>query len=242
MTEQSKNKSRMGLVIGLVAVALVIVLGFVLLNTPPSSDDLKGTIGGVEQADRYRADQISDAEAILGEPQFQNLVHNEEFLQLLESDNFQEALESDDQFRALKDMPDFQELKAHGALMKELDKPVNRQKWSDAVHTLRMLPAGSNRFDTQPIDESTGRPPAIQDVIGDDTQPQEMKPERKPGERQDLEATDQMREPGVDQRHDTQTTDQMREPEAGQRHDTQTTDQMRESESRESREDTQPIQ
>jgi hypothetical protein len=136
MEDQTNKNRRMSLVIGGVAVALVVILGIVLFYPTPSSDDMKGTIGGIERADRYRGDQISDAEVILRDANFQNLVHDDDFLNLLESDNPQEAMQSDD-YRALLQKHDFQMLTEQSEFQSDMLVPEKRKNWSEAVKSLR---------------------------------------------------------------------------------------------------------
>ena len=65
MVKKAKKKSRLGLLIGAAAVAIVVIAYMATLYPWPSSSDFAGTIGGVNKAKKYRAEQISDNDVVL---------------------------------------------------------------------------------------------------------------------------------------------------------------------------------
>ncbi|MFQ5771564.1 MAG: hypothetical protein ACE5HX_13580, partial [bacterium] len=63
-----------------------ILAGYFLAGVfPPPEEDLTGTIGGVKKAEKYRAEQITDADVILQNPEIQKLLQNDKVLNLLEN-------------------------------------------------------------------------------------------------------------------------------------------------------------
>lgn len=89
--------------LGAVAIAACLVLVAVFTGYPPSADDTVGTIGGegeaaiegVEAADRYRADQITDDDVTLDDAQIQELLQDDEVLALVNDPEFQRIMEDD---------------------------------------------------------------------------------------------------------------------------------------------------
>lgn len=101
-------------IIGAAAIA-VVVIAAMIFGFPPASDDVVGTIGaapgpnaieGVEQADRYRTSQFTEADLSLEDPEIQVLLQDDEVLEVLQSAEFRRAIENDDLRRALAE-PEF---------------------------------------------------------------------------------------------------------------------------------------
>ena len=80
--------------------AAVIVFALVISNYigyPPSEDDATGAIGA---AKKYQAEQITDADVNLDNPELQALLQDDKVLEILENEEFQRALRNE-HFRAV---------------------------------------------------------------------------------------------------------------------------------------------
>ena len=92
-------KRKTQFIIGAGALVLTLAVVFALSNYPPTDDTVTGTMGaaegiaGVEQAQRYRAAQVSDADVSLQNPEIQMLLQNDEVLDLLQDPDFQAAIQ-----------------------------------------------------------------------------------------------------------------------------------------------------
>jgi hypothetical protein len=100
MSNESKNRSSGGLMalIGILVVAVVAICYFAFVGSPPSESDMQGAIGA---ADKYRAEQMSDEDVSLDNPELQALLQDDEVIKLLQDDNFQKMLADDDFCRAI---------------------------------------------------------------------------------------------------------------------------------------------
>jgi len=80
-----KKQTRLGLVVGGLAVVVVVILYFTFMYPPPSGEDVKGTIGGVKKANKPSTEQITDKDVILKDTGIQNLLQNDKIVNLLQS-------------------------------------------------------------------------------------------------------------------------------------------------------------
>lgn len=98
--EKQQNPARSGrkvtLVLAGVVLAAVVVIYFAFLYPPTSDENLRGTIGGVEKAERYRAEQIGEADVVLQDPEIQDLLQRDDFQRLIASDDFRKLLARSD--------------------------------------------------------------------------------------------------------------------------------------------------
>ena len=72
-----KKQTRLGVVIGSLAVVIVVILYFTFMYPPESGDGVKGTIGGVKKAQKSSAAQITDKDVILKDSGIQELLQND---------------------------------------------------------------------------------------------------------------------------------------------------------------------
>ncbi|MCZ6756865.1 MAG: hypothetical protein O7C39_01150, partial [Bacteroidetes bacterium] len=91
----SRNKifAAVALIIGLILVVVVFT------DFPPEDSSIAGTmadpdkkIAGVEKAQRYRSEQITEADVALDNPEFQTIFQNDDFMEIVQDDGFQNAL------------------------------------------------------------------------------------------------------------------------------------------------------
>lgn len=94
-------------ILGAVAIAACLILVASLTGFPPDRADTVGTIGatdgaatggeieGVEAADRYRTDQIDEADVTLDDPEIQELLQNDEVLKVVNDPTFQRTMQND---------------------------------------------------------------------------------------------------------------------------------------------------
>ncbi len=76
---------------GIVVIVALLLVSFKVINFPPS--DTEGAIG---IANKYRAEQISDADVITKDPQIQALLQNDQFIKLTQDKRFQKMVQSKD--------------------------------------------------------------------------------------------------------------------------------------------------
>jgi len=90
MTEKKAFLSKKTVLIALpIIVAILIYISFVF--PWPKSPDLSGTMGGddgVQRAKKYRSGQMTEADVVLKDPEFQKVVQTDEFQKLLKNDEF----------------------------------------------------------------------------------------------------------------------------------------------------------
>lgn len=96
-------------IIGAVVLAAGLVLVLTLTEFPPSDASAVGTIGaadttiaGVEPAQRYRTEQISDEAVTLDNSEIQELLQDDEVLKVVQDPEFQRALSNEDLSRVLQ--------------------------------------------------------------------------------------------------------------------------------------------
>ena len=60
--------------------------------TWPTSSQISGTMGGVDagvqRANKFRSEQITEADVILKNPDFQNIIQSDQFQKLLKNEDF----------------------------------------------------------------------------------------------------------------------------------------------------------
>ncbi|MFZ1946809.1 MAG: hypothetical protein WAW06_04625 [bacterium] len=125
---------------GIAVVAIVLVVAF--LYQPPSESDLRGTIGGAEKASKYRAGQIGDADVVLENPEFQQLLQNDKVQDLVRSPEFQ-TLMNDAAFLALLNEPAFVQLMSDRAFMEMMGEAKLTDLMSDATFAQNMQADGA---------------------------------------------------------------------------------------------------
>jgi len=80
-----------------VTVPLVLVVAYVAFFYPwPNESATVGTIGGVQKADRFRADQVTAADVSLKDAQLQVLLQNDQVLKFVRSDAFKQLVNNKD--------------------------------------------------------------------------------------------------------------------------------------------------
>jgi hypothetical protein len=74
-----------------IPIVIIIVIYLVLVFPWPSSSKVAGTMGGddgVQRAQKYRAGQMTEADVVLKNPEFQKIVQTDEFQKLLKNEEF----------------------------------------------------------------------------------------------------------------------------------------------------------
>jgi hypothetical protein len=148
--------------IGSSVVAAVAIIGFVVVGYPPNGREAgtigglpSDTIGGVQQASRYRSRPISASDVTIANPEIAVLFQNHEILTLVKSDVFRAAMSNDafrslqsneafraalatESFRQLMSADAFRQLMASEAYRSLLASEAYRQLLaSEAYHTLQ---------------------------------------------------------------------------------------------------------
>ena len=108
------NKSTRNWIIAgaIIVIAIVAVLG--LFYPRPQGGQVAGTIGGVQKAERYRSEQITDKDVILNHPEVQALLQNDQIQKLINSKEFQ-ALAASKAYQELAVNKAYQEMAASKA-------------------------------------------------------------------------------------------------------------------------------
>lgn len=96
-------------VLAAVVLGAAVILYVSTSDFPAQPDDVVGTIGatdgdriaGVEQAQRYRTQQIGDEAVTLDNPEIQELLQDDEVIRLIQNPEFQRAMLNDELRRAL---------------------------------------------------------------------------------------------------------------------------------------------
>jgi len=91
MAEESKSLLATGKAKMFFGVTLLvgILVGYFAAGYIPPEGEVAGTIGGVKKAEKYRAEQISDKDVLLQDPEIQKLLQNDKFLALISNqENF----------------------------------------------------------------------------------------------------------------------------------------------------------
>ena len=107
------------------AVAIVVVIAWILTGFPPGSRGA-GTIGGVEQAARYHGRAMTEADVSLKNPEIQALFQNDQILNLVRSDVFREVMASD-AFRQAMASDAFRQAMANDAFRQAMANDAFRQ-------------------------------------------------------------------------------------------------------------------
>lgn len=113
-------------------ISLTSIIAFYMI-TRRSPEDISGTISGVKKAERYLAQQMSETDIILQNPEFQKLIASKEFQKLVTSEEFQKFLTSEElakvqtpeEFEQLTAKEEFAELMAK----EEFAKLVGREEF-----------------------------------------------------------------------------------------------------------------
>ncbi|MCH7681425.1 hypothetical protein IID10_19020 [candidate division KSB1 bacterium] len=69
-----------------------ILVGYFAAGYIPPEGDVAGTIGGVKKAEKYRAEQMTDADVILQDPEIQKIIQSDEFQKLITKKDFQNLM------------------------------------------------------------------------------------------------------------------------------------------------------
>jgi hypothetical protein len=86
--------TRKSMIYGFSAVAIVVVIAGMVTGWPPVGNGA-GTIGGVEQAARYRGRAMTQSDVTLQNPEISALFQNPAILRLVQSGVFREVMASD---------------------------------------------------------------------------------------------------------------------------------------------------
>ena len=99
-----KKQSQKALLIGGAVVVVALIVYFAAISPWPAERQATGTIGGVEKAEKYQADQLSEENVKLSDSELQDLLQNDEFTRLISDKNAMDFLRSLDakQLDALK--------------------------------------------------------------------------------------------------------------------------------------------
>ncbi len=89
----SGNRSRALLISAFLIVAAG-VIGFALYYPPGEEEDVAGTIGGVERAQRHRGEQLSGEDIILASDEFNQFIQSAEWQNLSRNEDFIRAAET----------------------------------------------------------------------------------------------------------------------------------------------------
>ena len=75
-----------------IPVLIIIIVCVIIFSPKMNSNQVSGTMGGVDsgvqKANKYRSEQMTDADVILKDPEFQNIIQSDVFQKLLKNDNF----------------------------------------------------------------------------------------------------------------------------------------------------------
>jgi len=129
MAEESKSLLATGkakMFFGITLLVGILVGYFAAGVYPPPEDDLTGTIGGVKKAERYRAEQMTEAAVQLDSPEIQKLLQNDKFQKLVENKQFEEIVKNPAFQAELLKSADFQ-----AALLKSADFQAELLKSAD---------------------------------------------------------------------------------------------------------------
>ncbi len=120
------------------AVAAIAIIGYALVDYPPSVFDA-GTIGakddmkGVQQAGRYKGRPMTEDDVTLSNPEIHALFQNDQVLRLVKSDAFREAMRND-AFRELQSSEAFRQLSASDAFRELQSSAAYRELQANAAY------------------------------------------------------------------------------------------------------------
>jgi hypothetical protein len=95
-------------IIIILIIVVVVIIFFSFFWPLDNEDDIKGTIGGVERAEKYRGDQLAETDLLVENEKFvaftqsaewQNALKNKELIKLLESDEFARLVSLNSEFQ-----------------------------------------------------------------------------------------------------------------------------------------------
>jgi len=72
----------------LIIVIVCLVIFSKKMNFPQVSGTMGGVDDGVQKANKYRSEQMTNADVVLKNPEFQNIIQSDSFQKLLKNDNF----------------------------------------------------------------------------------------------------------------------------------------------------------
>jgi len=72
----------------LIIVVVCLVIFSKKMNFPQISGTMGGVDDGVQKANKYRSEQMTDADVLLKDPEYQNIIQSDVFQKLLKNDNF----------------------------------------------------------------------------------------------------------------------------------------------------------
>jgi len=75
---------------------VALVAFFLGYNQAPAPEDVIGTIGGVEKAEKHRTQQIAEGDVVLDAPEKYAALQNDKFLRLINDESFRKAIENGD--------------------------------------------------------------------------------------------------------------------------------------------------
>src|SRR5947209_5330979 len=142
------HMTRKAIIIGgtAAAAAVVILVAGIVTGFPPVFNH-SGTIGGVEQAARYKGRAMTAADVTLQNPEIQTLFQNDQVLRLVQSDAFREIqqsaayqqLKANAAFSALQANESFRQLEA-SAVYRQLEA-IDAFRTVQAADAFRVLQA-----------------------------------------------------------------------------------------------------
>ena len=105
--------TKKALIIGTSVVAVIAIVGSIAIDYPPGGGEA-GTIGGVQQAARYRGRPMTPEDVNISNPEIATLFQNQEIVTLVKSEAFREAM-SNEAFRSLQSNEAYRELMSSDA-------------------------------------------------------------------------------------------------------------------------------
>ncbi|MBF8296555.1 MAG: hypothetical protein HW389_3100, partial [Bacteroidetes bacterium] len=79
-------------IIGVAVVAIAVIGYFSFFYPPVSQDEVSGTIGGVQKAEKYRAPQLTDNDMVIKNAEVQKFLQTDRFDKLSKDATFKAAL------------------------------------------------------------------------------------------------------------------------------------------------------
>jgi hypothetical protein len=93
-TVNKKGNTRLGMVLGAAVIVIAVVLYFVLAYPWPTQN-VSGTIGGVEKAKKYQKEQISSQDVAVHAGDIQQLLQNDKIQKMINDPNFRIAADNE---------------------------------------------------------------------------------------------------------------------------------------------------
>jgi len=138
-------------VLAAVVLGAAVILYVSTSDYPAQPDDVVGTIGtgdgdriaGVEQAQRYRTQQIGDEAVTLDNPEIQELLQDDEVIRLIQNPEFQRAMASEELRRAL--------------MSESLQRAVLQAEFSTALGRFEAQKLDATSFNRQELQQFANR-------------------------------------------------------------------------------------